>query len=116
MNILITGVAGFIGFSLANNLLKENDKIKVYGLDNYDDYYSKKIKNLRIKELNKFKKFTFFKINICNRNLLKKNLKKKSLTTLYISQRKQELGFRLYSQENILILISLGLLTYSTLF
>ena len=27
MNILITGVAGFIGFSLANNLLKENDKI-----------------------------------------------------------------------------------------
>ena len=48
MNILITGVAGFIGFSLANNLLKENDKIKVYGLDNYDDYYSKKIKNISI--------------------------------------------------------------------
>ena len=33
MNILITGVAGFIGFSLANNLLKVNNKIKIYGLD-----------------------------------------------------------------------------------
>ena len=53
MNILITGVAGFIGFSLANNLLKENDKIKVYGLDNYDDYYSKKF---ALNDIEAFKK------------------------------------------------------------
>ncbi len=44
MKILITGVAGFIGFSLASNLLKFNKDIEVYGLDNYDDYYSKKNK------------------------------------------------------------------------
>ena len=80
MKILITGVAGFIGFSLANNLLKYNSKIKIYGIDNFDDYYSKKIKNLRIKELNKSRKFTFLKIDICNRNLLKKKLKKKEFT------------------------------------
>ena len=80
MKILITGIAGFIGFSLANNLLKHNSKIEIYGIDNFDNYYSKKIKNLRIKELNKFKKFTFFKINICNRNLLKKKLKEKKFT------------------------------------
>ena len=42
MRILITGVAGFIGFSLAKSLLK-NKKINVYGLDNIDDYYSIKI-------------------------------------------------------------------------
>ena len=77
MNILITGVAGFIGFSLANNLLKENNKIKIYGLDNYDDYYSKKIKNIRIKELKKSRNFNFLKIDITDRNLLKKKLKEK---------------------------------------
>ena len=44
--ILITGVAGFIGFSLAKNLLER--KIKVYGIDNFDDYYSVSLKKLRI--------------------------------------------------------------------
>ena len=77
MNILITGVAGFIGFSLANNLLKVNNKIKIYGLDNYDNYYSKKFKNIRIKELKKSRNFKFLKIDITNRNLLKKKLKEK---------------------------------------
>ena len=72
MKILITGVAGFIGFSLANNLLK-NNKINVYGLDNIDNYYSIKIKKLRLNQLKKYKKFKFFKIDICNRQLLKKN-------------------------------------------
>lgn len=46
MKILITGVAGFIGYSLADFFLKK--KIKVFGLDNFDDYYSecyKKKKN-----------------------------------------------------------------------
>ncbi len=42
MNILITGVAGFIGFNFANYLLKK--KHYVYGLDNFDNYYSIKIK------------------------------------------------------------------------
>ena len=32
-NILITGVAGFIGSNLAERLLKEN-KYKVFGIDN----------------------------------------------------------------------------------
>ena len=39
MNILITGVAGFIGFSLAKHLLNHSNKIKIYGIDNLDDYY-----------------------------------------------------------------------------
>ena len=42
MKILITGVAGFIGFHLAHSLLAK--KIKVYGIDNFDDYYSIKLK------------------------------------------------------------------------
>ena len=51
MKILITGVAGFIGFSFAEYLLKKNNKFKVYGIDNLDSYYSVKLKKKRIKIL-----------------------------------------------------------------
>ena len=37
MKIIITGVAGFIGFSLASKLLEQNHII--IGIDNLDDYY-----------------------------------------------------------------------------
>ena len=39
MQILITGAAGFIGFNISKFLLL-NKKIKVYGIDNLNDYYS----------------------------------------------------------------------------
>ena len=42
MKVLITGCAGFIGFSFANHLLEKN--IKVIGIDNFDKYYSIKLK------------------------------------------------------------------------
>ena len=51
MNILITGACGFIGYSLAESLLKKN--IIVYGIDNLNDYYSVSIKKLRLKNLKK---------------------------------------------------------------
>ena len=38
MKILITGVAGFIGFNLAKFFLETNKKIKIIGIDNLDDY------------------------------------------------------------------------------
>jgi len=44
--IFITGVVGFIGFSLANDFLKK--KYKIIGIDNFDDYYSVKIKKNKI--------------------------------------------------------------------
>jgi UDP-glucuronate 4-epimerase len=39
MNILITGVAGFIGFHLAKKLIEEGHT--VIGIDNLNSYYSK---------------------------------------------------------------------------
>ena len=56
MNILVTGVAGFIGFSLTERLLK-NKIFKVYGIDNFDNYYSIKLKKERIKILKKHNNF-----------------------------------------------------------
>ena len=37
MNILITGSAGFIGFSLSKFLLEKN--YSIFGIDNINDYY-----------------------------------------------------------------------------
>ena len=51
MNILITGAAGFIGFNLALYLLNKN--YKVYGIDNFDNYYSIPLKKKRIYVLKK---------------------------------------------------------------
>tara|TARA_B100000780_G_scaffold66975_1_gene44210 strand:- start:4993 stop:5994 length:1002 start_codon:yes stop_codon:yes gene_type:complete len=82
-NILITGAAGFIGFSLAKYILEKNKKIKIFGIDNYNDYYSVKLKKDRIKQINKNKNFKFFKINICNKKLLSNLIKKKKIDCIY---------------------------------
>jgi UDP-glucuronate 4-epimerase len=71
--VLITGCAGFIGFSFAYNFLKKKNYI-VYGIDSIDSYYSRKLKFLRLRKL-KNKKFIFFKLNIKNIKKLKKKLK-----------------------------------------
>ena len=62
MNILITGCSGFIGFHLANNLQSKN--VKIYGVDNLNDYYSKKLKKKRLSILKKNSKFKFIKLDI----------------------------------------------------
>ncbi len=48
MKILITGTAGFIGFTLAKKLLERGDE--VIGLDSINDYYSVDLKYARLKE------------------------------------------------------------------
>ena len=60
MRILITGVAGFIGFNLAKALINEK---KIVGIDNLNSYYSKKLKLDRLKIL-KNKNFIFYKLDI----------------------------------------------------
>ena len=46
--ILVTGTAGFIGFSLAKRLLERGDRI--VGLDNINDYYDVNLKYGRLAE------------------------------------------------------------------
>ena len=61
--ILVTGVAGFIGFNLCKKLSKEN--FNIIGVDNLNSYYDVNLKEARLRELNKTNKsFKFFKIDI----------------------------------------------------
>ena len=67
MQILITGVAGFIGFHTALNLIKK--KHTVIGIDSINNYYDVKLKYERLKILKKFNhKFFFHKLDISNKN------------------------------------------------
>ncbi len=61
--VLITGVAGFIGFHTAKKLLNEN--YKVVGIDNLNDYYDPIIKKKRLALL-KHKNFIFHKLDFTN--------------------------------------------------
>lgn len=57
--ILITGCAGFIGFSLAKRLLEQGKPI--VGFDNLNDYYDIRLKELRLDILHQFTNFNFIK-------------------------------------------------------
>ena len=73
MKILVTGVAGFIGFHLSKKLLKNSDEI--LGIDNLNDYYDVKLKSDRLKILQEFKNFSFQKVDISENKILKKVFK-----------------------------------------
>lgn len=49
MKVLVTGVAGFIGFHLARRLIARGDE--VVGLDNLNEYYDIELKRGRLREL-----------------------------------------------------------------
>ncbi|MDA7767924.1 GDP-mannose 4,6-dehydratase [Candidatus Pelagibacter sp.] len=70
--ILITGSSGFIGFSLALNLLKKGHKI--LGYDSINDYYDVNLKLSRNKILNKFKNFSLIKGELEDQKKLNKNV------------------------------------------
>lgn len=64
---IVTGVAGFIGSSLAERLLK--NKFRVIGIDSFTKYYPKKIKQNNIKLLRKNGNFSLITKDILNTDL-----------------------------------------------
>ena len=80
MKVLVTGVAGFIGYHVALRLAKEGHH--VYGVDNINDYYDTQLKYDRLNELgipqedssvelkecisNKFENIRFKKLDLVN--------------------------------------------------
>ena len=74
MKILVTGCAGFIGYHLCDCLLK-NKKLKIFGLDNLNNYYDIDLKKNRLKSLKKNKNFKFSKIDISDEKKITNNFK-----------------------------------------
>jgi UDP-glucuronate 4-epimerase len=68
MQVLVTGVAGFIGYHLAQRLLGEN--VRVYGIDNLNEYYDVSLKQNRLAQLNSQAGFTFQLLDLAERNSL----------------------------------------------
>ena len=93
--VMVTGAAGFIGFHLAQRLLK--DGCHVTGIDNLNTYYDVRLKEARLEILKGQEHFTFFKMDLCDRKDFEKFLEKSSFDVV-VSLAAQA-GVR-YSLEN----------------
>ena len=69
MKALITGVAGFVGSHLAENLLAQG--ISVSGIDSFSDYYPRDLKEANIASLHKHQDFYFLEESLQTADLVK---------------------------------------------
>ena len=65
MTVLVTGAAGFIGFTTSKALLERGER--VIGIDDLNDYYAVSLKEARLAELERFGDFTFHRLDIAER-------------------------------------------------
>lgn len=66
----VTGAAGFIASRVCEFLLKSGNT--VIGIDNFDPVYDLRIKEWRLKRIQQYPQFTFYKESICDRPALEK--------------------------------------------
>lgn len=81
MNILITGIAGFIGFNFAKKLIESKRKVKIIGIDNINNYYSQKLKKDRLNQIKK--KIIFYKLDLSNKKKVRIIFKKHKIDKIY---------------------------------
>jgi UDP-glucuronate 4-epimerase len=62
VSILVTGAAGFIGSRLCRALLERGDC--VVGLDNFDPYYARQLKELHLRDLLDWPNFSFVELDV----------------------------------------------------
>lgn len=74
VRVLVTGVAGFIGFHLGKKLLERGDE--VIGLDNMNDYYDVTLKEARLTQLQGPARFTFHRLDLADREGITKLFEK----------------------------------------
>ena len=65
---MVTGVAGFIGFHVANALLQRGER--VVGIDNLNPYYEVSLKEARLNQIQSHAGFAFYRGDICNLEIL----------------------------------------------
>ena len=72
-NIIVTGCAGFIGSHLCERLLKDGSF--VIGIDNFDPFYNRSIKESNINKFRNNSNFKFLEFDLSNKEELNKLLK-----------------------------------------
>ncbi len=68
--VFITGVAGFIGSYLAQELLKRYPTLRIVGIDSITDYYDTSLKEERLRKLEGNSNFRFYKGSIADKELV----------------------------------------------
>lgn len=71
VEFLITGIAGFVGYSFAKKLSESFPDSSIMGIDNLNDYYCVKLKKARINELEKITNISFIEGDINDFDFLK---------------------------------------------
>ena len=69
MRLLITGAAGFIGSNLADSLIGSN---YIVGIDNFDPFYDRSVKETNIRGLLQHPDFTFYEMDLLDSDKLDK--------------------------------------------
>jgi len=95
MKVMVTGAAGFIGFSLSKILLENG--YNVTGIDNLNDYYDVNLKKDRLKILQEKSNFKFELLDISDRSKMETFFKNNSFN--YVINLAAQAGVR-YSIEN----------------
>lgn len=93
--VLVTGVAGFIGFHLTKRLLESG--FKVVGIDNLNDYYEVSLKESRLEILEGLLNFSFYKIGLEDKSEIESVFQKEKFD--YVVNLAAQAGVR-YSLEN----------------
>ena len=94
-SVFVTGSAGFIGYHLSLELIRQG--YDVIGIDSLNEYYDLSLKLNRNKILQKYQNFTFYEMNLNNMKSLKKIFQKHRPN--YIFHLAAQAGVR-YSIEN----------------
>ena len=108
--IVITGSAGFIGYSLSKKLLDRGEKI--IGIDNHNDYYDPKIKEARYKKLSENPNYEHFRVDLIDKDSLEKIFKDN--TPYKVVNLAAQAGVR-YSIENPLAYINSNIVGFTNI-
>ena len=89
MAILVTGAAGFIGYSVCHRLLARGER--VIGLDNLNPYYSVTLKQHRIEELERDhgRAFEFVKVDFAE-----SGVRRVAEIAFHVNERTENIGAR----------------------
>lgn len=107
MTILLTGVAGFIGFHLAKRLIADGNE--VHGIDNLNDYYDPSLKQARLALLLPEPSFSFQRADIADPGAMARLFRERRFDA--VINLAAQAGVR-YSLENPLAYVSSNLLGF----